>query len=111
MNIETDTQDGIVFITVNGNLDLVWTEAFEKILSQALTNKDSRIVFDLSQCLGITSKAIGLLMWAKAEAKGNGGDVYLLNPNPKVLSLLKLIGLGDVLQTVNSSEEAIKLLS
>ncbi|TET36195.1 MAG: anti-sigma factor antagonist [Planctomycetota bacterium] len=111
MNIETDTRDGVVFITVNGNLDLVWTEAFEKILGQALVNENSRIVFDLSQCLGITSKAIGLLMWAKAETKGNGGDVYLLNPNPKVLSLLKLIGLGDVLQTVNSSEEAIKLLS
>jgi len=111
MNIETDTRNGVVFITVNGNLDLLRTEAFEKILANTLGNDNSRIVFDLSQCLGITSKAIGLLMWAKAEAKGGGGDTYLLNPNPKVMSLLKLIGLGDVLQTVNSAEEAMKLLS
>jgi anti-anti-sigma regulatory factor len=49
-------------------------------------------------------------MWVKAEAKGAGGDVFLMNPHPKVLSLLRLIGLGEVLQTVHSHDEAIKLL-
>ena len=101
MSVTTEERHGVVFLKVMGDLDLTHTESFEKVLAEVMQETNSRLVFDLSGCLGITSKAIGLLMWAKAEAKGAGGDVYLLNPHPKVLSLLRLIGLGEVLQTVS----------
>ncbi|MHC4663460.1 MAG: STAS domain-containing protein [Planctomycetota bacterium] len=111
MLVNTDTRHGVTFIRVTGSLDITNTDRFEEIVTGIMQENSARIVFDLSECMGITSKALGLLMWAKAEAKGSGGDIFLLSPHPKVLSLLRLIGLGEVLQTVNSQEEAIKLLT
>lgn len=111
MNINTENRHGVMFIRVIGSLDITGTERFEEVLAEIMQENISRIVFDLGECDGITSKALGLLMWAKAEAKGAGGDVFLLSPHPKVLSLLRLIGLGEVLQTVSSQEEAVKLLT
>ena len=74
MNITTENRHGVMFIRVIGSLDIMGSERFEEVLGEVLQENNSRIVFDLEECSGITSKALGLLMWAKAEAKGAGGD-------------------------------------
>ncbi|MHC4663454.1 MAG: STAS domain-containing protein [Planctomycetota bacterium] len=111
MFITNEDRQGIEFVKITGDIDLASTEYFEETLSSVLQKNNTHLVFDFSECSHVTSKVIGLVMWAKAEAVGSSGDVLLLNPHPKLLSLIKLIGLGDVLKTVTSPEEAIKLLA
>jgi len=110
MHINIETDSGVTFLKVTGDIDIPGTEYFEKTVGTILHDANLRLVFDFSDCMHVTSKAIGMLMWAKAEARGAGGDILLLNPHAKLSSLLKLIGLGDVLSTISSHEEAIKLL-
>ena len=53
------------------------TDDFQKALADEAATGNTRLVLNMSECLGVNSIAIGVLMRSYANYKGRGGQIKL----------------------------------
>ncbi len=91
-----ELEDGIRALTVRGELDMNTAPELERKLNEALSDPDTSIMLDLSECEFIDSTGIALIVRAWQQLDGNGnegrGRLVLCSQNHQVRRLLKITG-------------------
>lgn len=71
----------------------------------------TKLIIDLSEIELCDSSGLSALLVANRLINANSGNIRLLSPSPKVLSLIKITQLDRVLQVSNTLEQAIQELN
>ena len=108
MDIETKTQDGVKLVKLTGRLSMGPTlDRFNATMIELLSQGQNRIVLDLEEVPSIDSSGIGLLVRHLTTAKQNGGAIRLLKPSKFTVQTLKMVGLLNLFNTFDDSNDAV----
>ena len=77
----------------------------------SVATQGARVVVDLSEVSFLASLGIRSLLVPAKAARARGGDVVLLNPQPRVMEVLTLAGLTGVLKVYTDLADAVAALS
>lgn len=82
------------------------------ILLNLLENTDIiNLFFNLSSVQSIDSSGLSSLLFGRRQVTERGGKCSLINPQPKVVSLLKIARLDNVFQSFDDEGDALKSVS
>jgi len=101
---------GITLAKVSGRLDLAGARAFDLPFTAHVASTNARVIVDLSDLSFLASLGIRSLLVPAKAARARGGDVVLLNPQPKVLEVLTHAGLTSVLKVCTDLADAVAAL-
>jgi anti-sigma B factor antagonist len=112
-HVESEVEPGgVAIITVRGELDMGTAPDLEAPLAEALSDPDSKILLDFSDCEFIDSTGVALVVrsWqshdASAEAGGTG-RLVLCCPGAQVERLLELTGVASAISIHGDRDRAI----
>ncbi|GAA4968840.1 STAS domain-containing protein [Actinoplanes utahensis] len=99
MNIDvTTTTDGVIHVSVTGELDMATAGDLQKVLRQATTRSGTtRILVDFAQVGFCDSSGLDVLDRAYGEAAAKQIPLRMVNPPPMVRRILDLVGMLDTL--------------
>jgi len=107
-------EDGIRAFTVRGELDMNTAPALAQELDEVLSDPDTSIMLDLSECEFIDSTGIALLVraWQQLDGGGNGGKgrLVLCCLNHQVRRLLKITGVEGSISIHEQRDAALAAL-
>lgn len=92
-------------VTVAGAMDAHTFEKFRKALTDLTDAGTLWFVIDLRRMIYIASVGINFLINLRVQRRKAGGEVLLVQPQPSVLKILKMLGLLEVLVVVGTVEE------
>ena len=103
----TQLQNGIVLITLAGELDNHEANQIREEVSTAIfTGKTRAIIWDLHQLGFMDSAGIGLILGRMRDLVPVNGETLILNPSATMEKLFQFAGLGDAVRLC-TVEEAI----
>lgn len=102
---------GITLAKLSGRLDLAGARAIDLPFTARVATQGARVVVDLSDVSFLASLGIRSLLAPAKAARARGGDVVLLNPQPRVMEVLTLAGLAGVLRVYTDLADAVAALS
>ncbi|MCE5228366.1 STAS domain-containing protein [bacterium] len=97
-------------VRVCGFLDAHTVNAFDARLQEELDRDVNRFLLDFEELTYISSAGIGSLMVLLQQVRRNGGELVILNPQPKVYSVLDLLGFTKIFHIANDREAALQEL-
>lgn len=103
--------DGVVVLTVAGELDLLTTQGLEERLKEALSPPNSAVVLDLSQVRFLGSAALSALLACAESAKTGGIDFRLVASERATLRPLEITGVQSSFTIFDSVEDALNSVS
>ncbi|PIC71926.1 anti-sigma F factor antagonist [Sporosarcina sp. P16b] len=107
MSTITQLENGIVLITLAGELDNHEANQIREEVSTAIfTGKTRAIIWDLYHLGFMDSAGIGLILGRMRDLVPVNGETLILNPSPTMQKLFQFSGLGDVVR-ICTVEEAI----
>jgi anti-sigma B factor antagonist len=77
------------------------------IVTDALQNKISKCIIDISNLRYINSSGIGVLITILTKFRNKGGEVFLLKPSESVKKLLVITKLNSIFQVIQSESEVV----
>ncbi|MBN1527012.1 MAG: STAS domain-containing protein [Candidatus Omnitrophica bacterium] len=101
---------GIVCVSIRGSIDVEGSAALEKELAGILASATKALILDMGGIDYIGSVGIRVIMTAKKNVEGAGGDFMVtgLQPNVKnVFDILHLIPLVNIFVSVKEAEDAL----
>ena len=107
-NITKENKNGIHLISVNGEIDAESSIYLDNALREALDNKETKIMVDLSGLNYISSAGFGVFISYLDEFKMNCIKLTLFGINKNVKQAFDILGLEKLLTIVTTEEEAIK---
>jgi anti-anti-sigma factor len=102
-----DREKNIYQIALRGELD---AHTFEDLQSEleALIDKDViNIVLDMNGVEYVSSAGLGVIAANHANVTGAGGGLYLFGVSKDIYEVFKTMGLSDMLNIVNTREDAL----
>ena len=106
-DITTDSNDGVHFITVNGEIDAGSSIYLDDALKAAMDNGEKKIVVDLSGLDYISSAGLGVFISHIDEFKLKNIELALFGINETVKQVFDILGLEKLLTIVDNKEAAI----
>ena len=109
MKISTSvTENGIVLLEVEGEVDAHTAPRLDKALNDLLAQGHSRLVLDASQMEYISSAGLRVLLFAQREARQLGGEVRLFGLNAQVRRVFEIAGFDELLHISDTRQEAME---
>ncbi|MEV0134790.1 STAS domain-containing protein [Dactylosporangium sp. NPDC050688] len=94
-------------VRVAGEVTLDNVAQLRAVLHRAIDDVHATAVeVDLSLVSFIDSTGIGKLVGARAHARGNNSDLWIVNPSPGVRRVLSLLGLLEILSAPDTTGTA-----
>lgn len=107
-DIATSNDNGIHFITVNGEIDAGSSIYLDNALKAAIENGEKKIVVDLSGLEYISSAGLGVFISHIDEFKLQNIELTLFGINESVKQVFDILGLEKLLTIVENKEAAIR---
>jgi anti-anti-sigma factor len=106
LGLSSEARDGVMIVTVRGDLDIVMSGQFDECLTQARREHDN-IILDLSAVDFMDTSALAVIVghWKKLVAAG--GTLALAGARYRYTKALWITGLADRLPLYDSVAEAI----
>lgn len=98
--------DEILAVLVRGSLDSTTTEEFDREIQKHLEQGRSKIIIDCRYLDNLTSMGIGRLVVLQTRLRRKGGAVKLATIHGPVAEVIKMVGLGKVLDIYGDLEFA-----
>lgn len=98
--------DSCVTINLNGYIDTYNSVYFQKQIGKVVTAGFANLIFNCSSLNYVSSTGIGSFTAFLKLVKPKGGDVVLLNIQPKVYEVFQLLGFSQFFNIKESYEEA-----
>lgn len=108
---EPSTSGRIAEVHVSGFLDAHTVNQFDARINEELERDVSRFLLDFADLNYISSAGIGSLMVLLQQVRRKGGEMVLLNAQPKVYSVLDLLGFTKIFHFSNDREAALQELT
>jgi anti-sigma B factor antagonist len=112
-DVSVEEVDAAMLIRVRGELDLGTHEELREPLVKA-AGAEKSVVVDLSECEFIDSSGIRALLLGHEAVTGNDGDgqrVLIAAPQPQVMRVLEMTGVGEAIPVHESVDQALSSLS
>lgn len=97
-------------VTAKGRIDAASAPALEAQLKGLLAQSETRIVVDMANVSYISSSGLKVLLTALRQARQQRGQLALCNIQPKVASILEMIGFDQIFPIAQDLETAPRLL-
>ncbi|MDX6586005.1 MAG: hypothetical protein QOI31_478 [Solirubrobacterales bacterium] len=104
-------EDGLYSIQIEGDFDAAMQEKGIAVTDAALNDDTRAILIDVKRCTFLDSTAIAVILGARQRALDAGIGFALVGHNPTIDRTIELTGLGEDLEILTDSEEAIGLLA
>lgn len=108
---ENILDNNIVIISVKGELSIFYIDPFENIVQKNIVEGKYKFIFDFREVTYIDSMGIGLLSIAGNNAAQNGSKIAVIVTNPKVRYTLNISKLNEIIEIVETKEDAIKVFN
>ncbi|MFO7193044.1 MULTISPECIES: STAS domain-containing protein [Thermocrispum] len=103
-------RDGVVVLTVSGELDMLSTDALTERLDEALQPPAEAVVLDLTDVRFLGSAALSALLKSAEEAKANGIRLILVASKHATLRPFEVTGISDSFTIRPTVDDALALL-
>jgi len=110
VTIETQKENDIYLIIVEGEVDATSSIELDNALKSAMEKKN-KIIVDLSGLAYISSAGLGVFVSHLEDVKDSNIQWVLFGLSETVYQVFKLLGLPELLKIVDTKEEAIEALS
>ncbi len=107
MKFETEIKNDALIVRVkNTTFDIRGVKAFKRDIFMAIAESDFKnIMINMENVRMVDSTGLGGLLFAKRQATIKGGECYLVKPQQKIKSLIKISKLEDVFKIVDTEDE------
>jgi anti-anti-sigma factor len=99
--------DGCLILALNGRIDTENFAFFQKHIQKSVEMGFIRLIFNCSDLEYVSSTGIGSFTSFLKVLKPKGGDMVLLNIQPKVYEVFQLLGFSQFFAIKENLEEAI----
>jgi len=105
MNYTSHTRDGVLTVTLYGELDHHGAAALRKGIDALIeSEKLKKVALCLSEVCFCDSSGLGLLMGRYRKAREAGAVMTVLDPSEAVARIMRLAGLDKLIKTERSGE-------
>jgi len=108
MNITEREQDGIMVFVLEGRVDSEGAVDLDLALQTAVSEDHYKLVLDLADVRYINSAGLRTLADILTQTQRNGGDLKLVNLNPKVQRVMQIIGFDKFFTAYSTVEAAVE---
>lgn len=95
----------VVAVALEGSIDGATYRLFDEEVGRLLAGPHKTFVLDMEGVEQVTSAGIGVIMKAKAAARGKGGDVVMKNVRPQVKRVFEIMALVPALNVFENRAE------
>src|SRR6185436_8042657 len=107
LNVRVGTRENkSAHVAVEGSMDAHTFPIFQQSMMELADGGTLFLVVDLRGMTYIASVGINFLINLRVQRRKAGGEVILVDPQPNVLKILKMLGLLEVLVVAPTVEEA-----
>ena len=103
---EPEADEKIVVVNTRGRIDAAQAPLLETRLKDLLTQGETKIVVNMADVPYISSSGLKVLLTALRRARRQQGDLVLCNLQPKVSSIMEMIGFDLVFPIAHNLETA-----
>ncbi|MYG94899.1 MAG: STAS domain-containing protein [Acidimicrobiia bacterium] len=109
-NVVVASQNGWEVLSISGEIDMATAPQFRKQLldtiNASLPTITPKLVLNLTSVDFIDSTGLGVLLGATKRVRGAGGDIRLVQNNPRLAELLAMTRLDQIIDVFASVAEA-----
>src|SRR5436190_21373500 len=106
LNVRVGTRENkSAHVAVEGSMDAHTFPMFQQSILELTVAGTLFLVLDLRAMTYIASVGINFLINLRVQRRKGGGEVILVDPQPNVLKILKMLGLLEVLAVAPTVEE------
>src|SRR5512136_3235286 len=106
-----DDAEGCLVLYLTGYIDTYNSNYFQKRVAKAIEGGFIRLVFHCAGLNYVSSTGIGSFTAFLKAVKPKGGDLVLLEIQPKVYEVFQLLGFSQFFNIKDNLEEAVQLFS
>lgn len=110
MSSPKETDQPFTVVAIQGRLDAAAAPDLEAQLKTRLAQGNSHIVVDMADVTYISSSGLKVLLGALRQARRQRGQLALCNLQPKVASILEMVGFDRVFPIGQGVEATARLL-
>ncbi|MEI8095254.1 MAG: STAS domain-containing protein [Spirochaetales bacterium] len=103
-----DEVENCLVLYLTGYIDTYNSNFFQKRVSKAIDGGFTRIIFQCSGLNYVSSTGIGSFTAFLKQVKPKGGDVVLLEIQPKVYEVFQLLGFSQFFNIKDTTEDAVR---
>jgi len=104
MDIQVETLDDCRIVRLRGKITYECCPEFESRMDPVLKDPAREIVLDFREVPFIDSSGVGEILRIYKRTREGGGEVVLLNPNPKLRDLFSMYRFHQFMQIREESE-------
>jgi len=99
---------GVDILRFQGDLNAIEMVRIKNRLSRLLKKNHKKLLLDLRQAKHVELAGLGILVDRLMKVRAVNGDIKLCNMHPEVEKTLKMVGVGELMESFRSEEEAIR---
>ncbi len=109
MKFETEViADTLAVRVQDTNFDVRGVKQFKRDVFLAISESDFKnILINMTNVRMVDSTGLGGLLFAKRQADIKGGKCYIVNPQSKIRSLIKISKLENVFEIIDDEKEVL----
>jgi len=111
LTLQLDKIEDIIHIKCTGNIDTYNTTYFQKKMDLVFKRGYNKIIFDLYNIVYVSSTGIGSFTAFLKTLKAAGGDMCIINAQPKVFDVFQLLGFTTFFGFYQDLDEAVAALN
>ena len=99
---------GVEILRFQGDLNASEMIKIKDRLTRLLNKNHKKLLLDLKEAKRVELAGLGILVDRLMKVRAVKGDIKLCNLRPEIQKTLQMIGVGDLMQSFRSEEEAIR---
>ena len=112
MEITKKEEGGVIIFEFKWELDETNADkTFNQIYTDIWGFEDKKIIFNMAWLKYLNSKSIGYIADVYSNIDDNDGEMYITNCDESVKDVLELVGITNIVPTVDTVEEALDAMS
>lgn len=111
MNLTAAKDLDYFVIALEGDLDASSCITLDKAISDAVASDEKKILVDCTRLNYISSAGLGVFMSYLQDFENNKISLVLFNLNEKVKNVFQILGLDELINIVNTKDEAKSLIN
>ncbi|NLJ76050.1 MAG: anti-sigma F factor antagonist [Peptococcaceae bacterium] len=108
MLLDIEMKKDTLFVRPNGELDLGVADQLRRTLDETIEKgRAKNLVINLAKVSFVDSSGLGVLLGRYNRISKNGGQVFIVSPQPQVRKVLDLSGLLRIMNEYPNENEAL----